>query len=81
MAAPTPHPHVPHCHMLRKGAKRRGDKSVPLPNGRTLFVVNIPPDATERELTLFFNTCGTVEYIIINQDAQLFEGAHRGQRR
>ena len=53
--------------------KLRGEKSVPLPNGRTLFVVNIPPDTTERELTLFFNTCGTVERVVINQDAQLFE--------
>lgn len=40
----------------------------PFPNGRTLFVVNIPPDATERELALLFKPCGHVERVAIQQD-------------
>src|SRR3984957_2134293 len=40
-----------------------------LADGRTLFLVNIPPDATERELILFFKPCGTVERIIFDSDS------------
>jgi ribosomal RNA-processing protein 7 len=59
-----------HALYLRQHiTKLRGEKAVPLPNGRTLFVVNIPPDATERELTLFFKPCGTVERVVIDRDA------------
>ena len=47
---------------------------VPFPNGRTLFLVNIPPDATERELTLFFKPCGHVERVVIQQDVWSPEG-------
>ena len=61
------------CISRRMFTKLCGKKSVSLLNGRMLFVMNIPPDVTERELMLFFNTCGTIECIIINQDAQLFE--------
>lgn len=39
-----------------------------LPQGRTLFLVNLPPDATEREITLFFRSCGTVETIKFDFD-------------
>lgn len=46
-------------------SKPRSEKVAPFPNGRTLFVVNIPPDATERELTLFFKPCGHVQRVII----------------
>ena len=46
-------------------SKPRSGNAAPLPNGRTLFLVNIPPDATERELTLFFKPCGHVERVII----------------
>ena len=34
-----------------------------LPGGRTLFLVNVPPDTTERQLSLFFNYAGTVERV------------------
>jgi len=34
-----------------------------LPGGRTLFLVNVPPDATERQLSLFFNYAGTIERV------------------
>lgn len=39
-----------------------------LPEGRTLFLVNVPPDATERELTLLFKQSGTVERVIFDGD-------------
>lgn len=35
----------------------------PLPVGRTLFVVNLPPDSTERELTVLFSKLGSVEKV------------------
>ncbi|KAH7922159.1 hypothetical protein BV22DRAFT_1114015 [Leucogyrophana mollusca] len=43
-------------------------KSKPLPDGRTLFLVNVPPDATEREIVLFFKHCGTVERVVFDLD-------------
>ncbi|KAF9527973.1 ribosomal RNA-processing protein 7-domain-containing protein, partial [Crepidotus variabilis] len=46
-----------------------------LPSGRTLFLVNVPPDATERELVLFFKHAGTVEKVLFD-----FEGTdHNGE--
>jgi ribosomal RNA-processing protein 7 len=33
------------------------------PDSRTLFLVNVPPDATEREIFLLFKHCGTVERV------------------
>jgi ribosomal RNA-processing protein 7 len=41
---------------------------VVLPQGRTLFLVNVPPDATERELSLLFKPAGTVERIVFPDD-------------
>ncbi|KAJ7614598.1 ribosomal RNA-processing protein 7-domain-containing protein [Mycena polygramma] len=41
-----------------------------LPDGRTLFLVNVPPDATERELSLLFKGAGTVEKVVFDLDAQ-----------
>lgn len=46
--------------------KGKAKESV-LPEGRTLFVVNVPPDATERELVLFFKPAGTVERVVFDQ--------------
>jgi len=40
-----------------------------LPGGRTLFLVNVPPDATERQLSLFFNYAGTVERVEFHGDS------------
>jgi ribosomal RNA-processing protein 7 len=48
-----------------------GSKKTPkqtLPNGRTLFLVNVPPDATERELILLFKHAGTVEKVVFDDD-------------
>ncbi|TPX72843.1 hypothetical protein SpCBS45565_g00191 [Spizellomyces sp. 'palustris'] len=35
-----------------------------LPNGRTIFVVNIPVDATERHFTRLFRRCGKIERVV-----------------
>ncbi|KAJ6618666.1 ribosomal RNA-processing protein 7-domain-containing protein [Mycena sp. CBHHK59/15] len=50
------------------GSKKNASKT--LPEGRTLFLVNVPPDATERELVLLFKSCGTVEQVVFDLDAQ-----------
>jgi len=53
-----------------KGSKdakdAKNDKETHLPDGRTLFVVNMPPDATEREVVQFFKFCGTVEKVLFD---------------
>ena len=48
----------------------KSDSSKILPNGRTLFLVNVPPDATERELVLFFKKSGTVERVLFDFDVK-----------
>lgn len=48
-----------------------GSKKSPkltFPSGRTLFLVNVPPDATERELTVLFKHAGTVEKVVFDTD-------------
>ncbi|KAJ6525466.1 ribosomal RNA-processing protein 7-domain-containing protein [Mycena vulgaris] len=50
------------------GSKKQASRA--LPDGRTLFLVNVPPDATERELVLLFKSSGTVEKVIFDLDAQ-----------
>ena len=49
--------------------KASGSNASPLPVGRTLFIVNVPPDATERELSLFFKPHGLVEKVVWDQNA------------
>lgn len=51
-------------HKNTKGKQK--EKTASLPEGRTLFLVNVPPDATERELTLLFKSCGTVERVVFS---------------
>ena len=46
---------------IHEQAKAKAEDT--LPGGRTLFLVNVPPDATERQLSLFFNYAGTIERI------------------
>jgi len=41
-----------------------GTRPAGLPQGRTLFAVNTPPDATERELSALFGTHGTIERVV-----------------
>jgi len=44
-------------------------KNDALPIGRTLFLVNVPPDATERDLVQLFKEAGTVERVVFNTDS------------
>ena len=57
-------------HAGPKSARGKGSKAskttADLPDGRTLFAVNVPPDATERELVVFFKYCGTVEKVLFD---------------
>ncbi|KAL5507773.1 hypothetical protein ACEPAH_5391 [Sanghuangporus vaninii] len=52
-------------------AKKTSSKDAPdvLPRDRTLFLVNVPPDATEREFTLLFKPDGIVEKVVFDQRA------------
>ncbi|KAJ7701791.1 ribosomal RNA-processing protein 7-domain-containing protein, partial [Mycena rosella] len=50
------------------GSKKQASQA--LPDGRTLFLVNVPPDATDRELVLLFKGCGTVEKVVFDLDPQ-----------
>ncbi|KZT70344.1 hypothetical protein DAEQUDRAFT_667907 [Daedalea quercina L-15889] len=56
-----------------QASKGKG-KEAAYPEGRTLFLVNLPPDATERELTLFFKSAGTVERVVFDADGDLPSG-------
>ncbi|PIL37511.1 hypothetical protein GSI_01205 [Ganoderma sinense ZZ0214-1] len=55
------------AHSVPKQKNAKG-KQKELPEGRTLFLVNVPPDATERELTMLFKSCGTVERVVFSTD-------------
>jgi len=60
-------------HSSGKGKAKHEDsrkKKSLLPEGRTLFLVNIPPDATERELVLFFKHAGTVEKVVFDEETK-----------
>jgi ribosomal RNA-processing protein 7 len=46
---------------IHSGSKKVKDG---LPDGRTLFLVNIPPDATEREVVKLFKSAGMVEKVV-----------------
>ncbi|KAJ3798965.1 ribosomal RNA-processing protein 7-domain-containing protein [Lentinula aff. detonsa] len=41
------------------------------PSGRTLFLVNVPPDATERDIILLLKPYGTVEKVIFDSDSPI----------
>jgi len=60
--------HIIYARAHSGSKKSRKGKEVALPEGRTLFLVNVPPDATERELVLFFKSAGTVERVIFDGD-------------
>ncbi|RPD66805.1 hypothetical protein L226DRAFT_498434 [Lentinus tigrinus ALCF2SS1-7] len=53
-------------HSAPKHKDSKGKQREELPEGRTLFLVNVPPDATERELTVLFKACGTVERVVFS---------------
>lgn len=53
------------------GAKNSKGKEAALPEDRTLFLVNVPPDATERQITLLFKSSGTVERVVFDGGAEV----------
>lgn len=57
-----------HCIYARVHEQAKVKARDTLPGGRTLFLVNVPPDATERQLSLFFNYAGTVERVEFHGD-------------
>ena len=62
---------VQHCLYIRAHqTSSQGSQTTNLPPGRTLFVVNLPPDATSREVTQLFKPCGTVERILFSSGAE-----------
>ena len=61
---------VTHYIYARFHSSSKSDSSKILPDGRTLFLVNVPPDATERELVLFFKKSGTVEKVLFDFDVK-----------
>jgi ribosomal RNA-processing protein 7 len=58
-----------HCIYARIHGQAKAKATDTLPGGRTLFLVNVPPDATERQLSLFFNYAGTVERVEFHGDS------------
>lgn len=52
-----------HFLYARAHANSSKSKAPAFPDGRTLFLVNVPPDATERQISQFFKHCGTVERV------------------
>lgn len=56
--------HIIYARAHSSSKRSRKGKEAVLPEGRTLFLVNVPPDATERELVLFFKHAGTVERVV-----------------
>jgi ribosomal RNA-processing protein 7 len=64
---------VTHClyvraHSAPKHSKKGKEKAIEFPDGRTMFVVNVPPDATDRELVMLFRGAGTVESVVFDRD-------------
>ena len=59
-------------HMLYIRAHVSGSsknaKKAQWPEDRTIFMVNVPPDATEREIVSLFKSCGTVEQVVFDAD-------------
>ncbi|KAI0797166.1 ribosomal RNA-processing protein 7-domain-containing protein [Abortiporus biennis] len=54
-----------------KGKEKDGNN---LPEGRTLFIVNVPPDSTEREFALFFKPWGTIERVLFEDEGRDING-------
>ena len=57
-----------HFIYARQHSNSHKSKSPTFPDVRTLFLVNVPPDATEREIIQFFKYCGTVERVEFDQE-------------
>lgn len=63
-------PSTTHYIYARPHSSSKAEINSVLPSGRTLFLVNIPPDTTERELILLFKHCGTVERVVFDFEAK-----------
>ncbi|KAH0826935.1 ribosomal RNA-processing protein 7-domain-containing protein [Lanmaoa asiatica] len=55
-------------HILYARAHLSKSQDIIYPKGRTLFLVNVPVDATDREISLFFKPCGMVERVVYDRD-------------
>ncbi|KIJ19371.1 hypothetical protein PAXINDRAFT_127493 [Paxillus involutus ATCC 200175] len=55
-------------HIIYARPHASKSKNPTLPADRTLFLVNIPVDATDREVSLFFKNCGTVERVVYDRE-------------
>ncbi|KAI0034372.1 ribosomal RNA-processing protein 7-domain-containing protein [Vararia minispora EC-137] len=56
----------------------KGKSAIAWPQDRTLFIVNLPPDATARELSLLFRSCGAIEKAVFDSDAEWGLGEDEG---
>lgn len=63
---PVSYRHSTHIIYAKKHVSSKPAKST-FPADRTLFLVNIPVDSTDRELSLFFRHCGTVEQVFFDK--------------
>lgn len=50
-------------YIYMRAHQMRANADHDMPVDRSLFLVNVPPDSTERELTTVFSSCGTVEQV------------------
>jgi len=64
---PVAYTNSTHILYARAHISRSQDVAI-YPEGRTLFLVNVPIDATDREVSLFFKSCGTVERVVYDRD-------------
>ncbi|KDQ64126.1 hypothetical protein JAAARDRAFT_117991 [Jaapia argillacea MUCL 33604] len=58
--------HVLYARRHETSKNSRSKTQSTLPSGRTVFLVNIPPFATEREMVLFFKPFGVVERVVFD---------------
>lgn len=56
-------------HYIYARSHSAAKKNDALPVGRTLFLVNVPPDATERDFVQLFKEAGTVERVVFNTNS------------
>ena len=50
------------------GGSSKNANKAQWPEDRTIFMVNVPPDATEREIAFLFKSCGTIERVVFDVD-------------
>lgn len=50
------------------GGSSKKARKAQWPEDRTIFMVNVPPDATEREIVFLFRSCGTIEKVVFDAD-------------